>query len=145
MTISRNLSAQIKNRHLTGWAALCSLLSGREQGSVKPTAGSRVTVSRDKEKSCEISSIFHKNTRIACIYWPFRRWKRQFSLPHIFHQIYFRTNWKYKARFSANKAALLTNKLTFPDLGWLSRDNPSPLTQIFGKSFAERDWEAVRG
>ena len=50
-----------------------------------------------------------------------------------------------KARFSANKAALLTNKLTFPDLGWLSRNYPSPLTQIFGKAFAERDWEAVRG
>ena len=35
--------------------------------------------------------------------------------------------------------------VTFPDFGWLSRNNPSPLTQIFGKAFAERGWETVRG
>ena len=33
--------------YLTGWTALCSLLSGRQQGSVKPTAGRRVTISRE--------------------------------------------------------------------------------------------------
>ena len=34
-------------RHLTGWTAFCSLLCGRQQGSVKPTTGSRMTVSRE--------------------------------------------------------------------------------------------------
>ena len=38
---------KIINCHLTGWAALCSLLSGRQQGSVKPTARRKVTVSRE--------------------------------------------------------------------------------------------------
>ena len=33
--------------HLTGWTALCSLLCGRQQGNVKPTAGRRTTVSRE--------------------------------------------------------------------------------------------------
>ena len=34
-------------RHLTGLTAFCSLLSDRQQGSVEPTAGRRVTVSRE--------------------------------------------------------------------------------------------------
>ena len=38
--------------HLTGWTALCSLLSGRQQGSVKPTARRRVTVSREGVGVC---------------------------------------------------------------------------------------------
>ena len=33
--------------HLTDWTTLCSLLCDRQQGSVKPTAGRRVTVSRE--------------------------------------------------------------------------------------------------
>ena len=37
-------------RHLTGLTALCSLLYSRQQGSVKPTAGSRVAVSREQSK-----------------------------------------------------------------------------------------------
>jgi len=43
-------SFQKLTHHLTGWTALCSLLCGREQGSVKPTAGSRVAVSREQSK-----------------------------------------------------------------------------------------------
>ena len=46
------------------------------------------------------------------------------------------------SEFSGSKLKVY---LTFSDFGWLSRDNPSPLTQIFGNAFAERDWEAVRG
>ena len=57
-------------------------VSSRQQGAEWQLAESRVKV---RKKYCKFSSIFHKNARIACIYWLFGRWKRQFSLPHIFH------------------------------------------------------------
>ena len=40
------------------------------------------------------------------------------------------------SEFSGSKLKVY---LTFSDFGRLSRDNPSPLTQIFGNAFVERD------
>ena len=82
-------------RHLTDLTAFCSLLSDRQQGSVKPTAGRRVTVSREGVSGNTFGVI--ENT---------------LGLFKISFGVFFN-----KARFSANKVALLTNMLTFSNFG----------------------------
>ena len=77
-------------RHLTGWTALCSLLSGREQGSVEPTAGRRVTVSREGVGVCPLPKgwRFTSQGPIVCLLlvgglltacWQFAYWRTRLT------------------------------------------------------------------
>ncbi len=61
---------QLKSQslHLTGWTALCSLMCGRQQGSVKPTAGSRVAVSREGVGVCPLPNDWRFTSQGRAVY-----------------------------------------------------------------------------